>query len=71
VRAKQKTATGIEIPVPKRGDFFMNLRKVATADKNSSKGGATKKRDESQNRDRQLTSRRFQPDSRRRAAGES
>jgi hypothetical protein len=27
---KQKTPKGAEIPIPKRGDFFKNLKKVAT-----------------------------------------
>jgi len=28
---KQKTPKGYEIPVPKRGDFFRNLKKAANA----------------------------------------
>ena len=28
--AKQMTKKGIEIPIPKRGDFFKNLKKAAT-----------------------------------------
>jgi hypothetical protein len=28
---KQKTKTGYEIPVPKRGDFLRNLKKAANA----------------------------------------
>jgi hypothetical protein len=27
---KQKTPKGAEIPIPKRGDFFKNLKKIAT-----------------------------------------
>jgi hypothetical protein len=27
---KQKTVKGSEIPIPKRGDFFKNLKKAAT-----------------------------------------
>ena len=27
---KQKTPKGEEIPIPKRGDFFKNLKKAAT-----------------------------------------
>ena len=27
---KQKTKKGAEIPIPKRGDFFKNLKKAAT-----------------------------------------
>lgn len=27
---KQKTPKGAEIPIPKRGDFLKNLKKVAT-----------------------------------------
>jgi hypothetical protein len=30
---KQKTNQGEEIPVPKRGDFFSNLKKAATPEK--------------------------------------
>jgi hypothetical protein len=41
-QAKQRTAKGAEIPVPKRGDFFRNLKKVAAPDKSSKRG--TKKK---------------------------
>ena len=27
---KQKTKKGVNIPIPKRGDFFKNLKKAAT-----------------------------------------
>lgn len=30
-KPKQKTQKGYEIPVPKRGDFFRNLKKAANA----------------------------------------
>jgi hypothetical protein len=40
---KQITSTGHEIPVPKRGDFFDNLKKAATPEKKSPRR-ATKKR---------------------------
>lgn len=30
--AKQKTKTGAEIPVPKRGEFYGNLNKASRAD---------------------------------------
>lgn len=30
MESKQKTPKGVEIPVPKRSDFFKNLKKVAT-----------------------------------------
>ena len=36
---KQKTPKGHEIPVPKRGKFLRNLRKVAKTD-SGTKGGA-------------------------------
>jgi hypothetical protein len=32
----QKTPKGHEIPVPKRGDFFGDLKKAATPDKSQS-----------------------------------
>lgn len=34
---KQKTKTDHEIPIPKRGDFFKNLKKAATPEKPKSK----------------------------------
>jgi hypothetical protein len=37
----QRTSKGNEIPIPKRGDFFGNLKKAATPAK--SKDGAKKK----------------------------
>lgn len=43
----QETEQGQEIPVPKRGDFFRDLRKVAKADKKPSddgRGGAGKQK---------------------------
>jgi hypothetical protein len=45
--AKQKTQItkeGAAIPIPKRGDFFGNLRKVATPEKKSKNSRTTKKR---------------------------
>jgi len=30
MKGKQKTPKGVEIPIPKRGDFFKNLKKAAT-----------------------------------------
>lgn len=33
-KRKQTTAKGQEIPVPKRGDFFRNLKKIAKPDSN-------------------------------------
>jgi len=35
---KQKTPKGHEIPVPKRGDFFSDLKKAATPEKKSDRG---------------------------------
>jgi len=29
-KKKQKTKKGLEIPIPKRGDFFNDLKKAAT-----------------------------------------
>lgn len=34
----QTTKKGAEIPVPKRGDFFDNLKKTATPDKSEKRG---------------------------------
>jgi hypothetical protein len=33
--AKQKTPKGHEIPIPKRGEFLRNLRKVSKTDEGS------------------------------------
>jgi hypothetical protein len=30
MKKNQKTKKGAEIPIPKRGDFFKNLKKAAT-----------------------------------------
>jgi hypothetical protein len=40
----QTTKEGTEIPIPKRGDFFDNLKKVATPEKKSANRRAAKKR---------------------------
>jgi hypothetical protein len=40
---KQTTKSGVEMPIPKRGDFFDNLKKAATPKKKSPRR-ATKKR---------------------------
>jgi hypothetical protein len=42
--ATQTTAQGEEIPVPKRGDFFGNLKKAATPEKKSQVRRPAKKR---------------------------
>jgi hypothetical protein len=34
----QKTDKGLEIPVPKRGEFMRNLRRVSKADDSVTKG---------------------------------
>jgi hypothetical protein len=34
----QTTKKGEEIPVPKRGDFFSNLKKAATPEKSGKRG---------------------------------
>jgi hypothetical protein len=39
----QTTAQGEEIPVPKRGDFFGNLKKAATPEKSSVRRPAKKR----------------------------
>jgi hypothetical protein len=38
----QKTPRGYDIPTPKRGDFFGNLKKAATPEKKSQSGGRKK-----------------------------
>jgi hypothetical protein len=35
---KQKTKTGVEIPDPKRGEFFKNLKRVTTSERDPAKG---------------------------------
>jgi hypothetical protein len=35
--AKQKTPKGHEIPIPKRGEFLRNLRKVSNSDDSETK----------------------------------
>jgi len=35
----QKTKAGAEIPIPKRGDFFGNLKKAAAPQKKSQRRG--------------------------------
>lgn len=40
----QTTKEGAEIPIPKRGDFFRNLRKAATPERQSKNRRAAKKR---------------------------
>lgn len=42
-QTRQRTPKGTEIPIPKRGDFFRNLKKAATPEKPSTRR-ATKKR---------------------------
>lgn len=34
----QKTPKGHEIPIPKRGDFFSDLKKAATPEKSGERG---------------------------------
>jgi hypothetical protein len=38
----QKTKEGEEIPIPKRGDFFSNLKKAATPEKSGKARGPKK-----------------------------
>jgi hypothetical protein len=38
----QKTKDGIDIPVPKRGDFFSDLKKAAAPEKKSQSRGPKK-----------------------------
>jgi hypothetical protein len=35
----EKTPKGVEVPVPKRGEFMANLKKIAKADKPSATRG--------------------------------
>lgn len=39
----ERTAKGYEVPVPRRGEFFANLRKVAKVGKRSTPAGGPKK----------------------------
>jgi hypothetical protein len=41
--ATEKTPKGYEVPVPKRGEFFANLKKVAKVGKRSAPAGSPKK----------------------------
>lgn len=45
---KQKTPEGLSIPVPKRKDFFSNLRKVASKPKRESAPARGKPKDEAE-----------------------
>jgi hypothetical protein len=38
---KQRTKEGAEIPIPKRGDFFKNLEKVAKPKRDDSDDGGS------------------------------
>jgi len=38
----QKTKDGIDIPIPKRGDFFSNLKKAAAPERKSERRGPKK-----------------------------
>lgn len=38
----EQTSKGLTVPVPKREDFFANLKKVAKPDKGSASGGPKK-----------------------------
>lgn len=35
---KEKTPKGLEVPIPKRGEFLRNLRKVSKTDASVTKG---------------------------------
>jgi len=41
--ATERTPKGLEVPVPKRGEFFANLKKVAKVGKKSPPAGGTDK----------------------------
>lgn len=43
-KSKQKTDKEHEIPIPKRGEFYDNLKKVAEPPKKSRRGNRRKKR---------------------------
>ena len=36
----EKTRKGLEMPIPKRGEFFRNLRRVSKTDDSETKGGS-------------------------------
>jgi hypothetical protein len=40
----EKTPKGLEVPVPKRGEFFANLKKVAKAGKRSTPSSSPRKK---------------------------
>jgi hypothetical protein len=40
---KQTTKEGVEIPIPKRGDFLSNLKKAATPSKSKNRRAAKKR----------------------------
>ncbi len=43
-RPTERTPKGLEVPVPKRGEFFQNLKKIAKPkSKRSATGGGPKK----------------------------
>lgn len=42
-RPTEKTPHGHEVPIPKRSEFFSNLKKVAKIGKRSTTSGAQKK----------------------------
>jgi hypothetical protein len=39
----EKTPKGLDVPIPKRGEFFANLKKVAKVGKRSGSAGSPKK----------------------------
>jgi len=40
----ERTRTGYEVPIPKRGEFFSNLKKVAKPEKGNGSGSARRSR---------------------------
>jgi hypothetical protein len=40
----EKTPKGLEVPIPKRGEFFANLKKVAKVGKRSTPSGSPRKK---------------------------
>jgi hypothetical protein len=43
-RPTERTAKGYEVPVPKRGEFFSNLKKVAKPEEGKDSGSARRPR---------------------------
>ena len=43
-KSTERTRTGYEVPIPKRGEFFSNLKKGAKPEKGNGSGSARRSR---------------------------